>query len=228
MAHDVLKRSAMKTATLRRASRSLRAVAAVFALASALGGSACKPVILGGHGEGGGGTGGTGGCDTGGHGGGGVTTAVNAIALPYVLLSPPSPPDGSSGAGGSFGVDPGTIYVQIGNFSQSCSAHQEPYCVGELVWQVSVGIPPALQVPGVLQLSDPSLISTFSQNDPAGPTPGECNGGGGSFTAGTLEIVSIDAGTIVVLLSGTTGGFGGFGGFDADGEYTAPICPTGV
>jgi hypothetical protein len=50
-------------------------------------------------------------------------------------------------------------------------------------------------------------------------------GGGGSFTAGTLEIVSIDAGTIVVLLSGTTGGFGGF---DADGEYTAPICPTGV
>jgi hypothetical protein len=220
----------MKTAAPRQASRSLRPLAAFFALSAMLCAAACKPVIIGGHHEGG--SGGSGGCGTGGDSatGGGATGPVNAIAVPYVLIANAPPPDGSSsdtgssGAGGG-GVDPNTLYVQIGNFSQSCGANDEPYCVGAPVWQVSVGIPPALQVPGVIQLSDPNLISFFSENSPNSETPGDCGGGGGSFLDGTLEIVSIDAGTIVVILSGTSSGFGDV---DVDGEYTAPICPTGV
>jgi hypothetical protein len=213
----------MKTATLRQASRSLRPLAAFFALTAALCASACKPVIVGGGGQGGGAGGGS-------ATGGGTTGAVNAIAVPYVLLDHPSPPDGSSGtsgAGGSFGVDPGTLYVKIGNFGQTCTGDGPPFCsTGALSWQVSVGIPPALQVPGVIQLSDPTLLSYSSENGPNSGTPGDCFGGGGSFIEGTLEIVSIDAGTIVVILAGTSQG--GLGDFDADGEYTAPICPTGV
>ena len=196
----------------------------MIALATALGASACKPVIIGG-GSGGGGEGGSGGGGEGGSGGAG--NAVNALGVPYVLF-PQTPPGntGSSGSGGTITIDPSTLYVQIGNFSQTCSTNQLPFCAPGLNWQVSIGIPPALQVPGVLQLSNPGLISTFSEDGPNGPNADNCgSGGGGSFIEGTMEILSIDAGTIVVKLTGTTPGLGDF---HADGEYTAPICPTGV
>jgi hypothetical protein len=139
-----------------------------------------------------------------------------------VLIASNSSPPGGTGVGGGSSIDPGTLYVEIGNFSQSCAdGDPAPVCAGFTYWQVSVGIPPALQAPGVIQLSDPSLNSFFSVSGSDGDA---CTGGGGSFTQGTLEITSIDASTIVVTLSGTSAVGSDF---DADGDYTAPICPTG-
>ena len=212
---------------LRSASRSPLALG--FALAAVLGVTACTPIVIGG-GDGTGGAGEGGSTGTGIHGGSGGAIAVqsNAIAIPYLLLggdTPPSQTGTSGGNGGGASVDPNALLVQIANYAQGCSNNPGPDCDGGFTWQISVTIPSALQVPGVLQLSDPSLNGFFSESLSDAQNTGDCSGGGGSFVQGTLEIVSIDSGTIVVKLAGTSPGVTDF---DADGEYSAPICPTGV
>jgi hypothetical protein len=89
-------------------------------------------------------------------------------------------------------------------------------------WQVSLVLQPAVQVPGTYSLSDPSINSLFMQVQ--GPAGGGCSGGGGGSLGGTLEIVSIDATSIEVTLSGLT--LPDMGGSlpQVDGTYDAPFC----
>ncbi|WP_437912507.1 hypothetical protein WME73_36115 [Sorangium sp. So ce302] len=85
-------------------------------------------------------------------------------------------------------------------------------------WQWGISIPPALQVPGIIDLSAPEVL--FSSYTVSRPDRGDCWWGEGSFRSGTMEIVSIDAAEVVVRLSGTD-----THDFDANGEYTAARCP---
>lgn len=170
----------------------LRPTSCAALIALALAASACAPLVLGGGG---------GGDDTDANGKGGSTATgqggstgtgqvplgpTTAIGVPYALM-PSLPPGGSgvSGSGGGSGIDPSTLYVQIGNFVQACPYTVMPSCQVDLAWQVSVGIPPALQTPGVIALSDARLISTFGES--GGSSEGDCFGGGGSFQQGRSE-----------------------------------------
>lgn len=114
-------------------------------------------------------------------------------------------------------IDPNTLYVFTGDFAIQCDAPFNSACPS---WHVTIGIPPALQVPGVLQLSDPALIAGFSVSQSPDPN-GECmSGGGGSFLDGTIEIVSITSANVVFKLAGTN-----TSEFDANGDHTAIRCP---
>jgi hypothetical protein len=134
--------------------------------------------------------------------------------------------EGTSGStGGGTGVDPSTLYLEIGSPAPTCS---NPFGGGDSCAQsfdVSIGIPPSLQVLGELSLSNPALDSTMSESAaPESDTPDQsCEGGGGSFIQGTLTIVSIDDTQVVFTLSGTMAP--DFGNPSADGTYTALRCP---
>ena len=183
-----------------------------------------------------------------------LLTALAAVALGAAACNPSSSAtsESTSGSGGSGGgggavahppavvgkaigrphshtgpidVDPNTLVLQIANHVQTCPGSLSPACTGDVSWLLTFNIPPALQVPGVLQLSNPDLRGQFSVSGASLGTPGDCVLDAGSFSEGTLQIVSIDATTIVVKLAGTSGNATEFA---ADGEYTAPICPTGV
>ncbi|XXX80251.1 hypothetical protein WMF30_15905 [Sorangium sp. So ce134] len=163
------------------------------------------------------GTGG-GGSEPGAGGGGSGPVGSQAIALlRRQLPDPTGTGGGSSAASGGPVLDPDDLFVRIGNRELSCADPYGDFACG--TWEVSIGIPPALQVPGVLNLDAPELISyqSFAGPDRGG---GDCYGGGGSFIEGTIEIVSIDAAQVVVRLSDTD-----TYEFDANGEHTALRCP---
>ncbi|XXX80250.1 hypothetical protein WMF30_15900 [Sorangium sp. So ce134] len=156
--------------------------------------------------------------DAGTGGGGPAPVAARAIALFRSQLPEVSGGSGSSStASGGPALDPDDLFIKIGNRELSCADPYGDYSCG--TWTVSIGIPPALQVPGVINLDAPELISyqSFTGPDRGG---GDCYGGGGSFIEGTIEIVSIDAARVVVRLSDTD-----TYEFDANGEYTALRCP---
>jgi len=82
-------------------------------------------------------------------------------------------------------------------------------------WTVSVGIPPSLQQPGQIPLSNTQLISHYSVTNPS------CNGSsGGSFVDGTLELLTLSSMEVTGVFSNTST-------FDVDvnGPFTAPRCP---
>jgi hypothetical protein len=190
-------------------------VACAATLATALGLVACGPSGGGGGTGAGSGTGGGGGST----GGGGQPQGPTAIAE---LASQITWGSGSGPVGDAGAVDPATLYVRIANGAPSCGDPSVGGCSQGAVWEVDIGIPPALQVAGVLQLSNAALTN-FVQF--ARPLPGDNNGqcasyGEDAFTQGTIEIVSISAATIVVKLAGTSTTTA-----SADGEYTAPRCP---
>lgn len=194
---------------------------------------ACKTTVIGGRGgEGGGGDDGSGSGGVGGtygEGGAGGSIAVgppSAIAEYASMVSPPPPGTGSSSTStGGTGVDPNTLFVRIGNYGPACGNSFSFGCTDPPTWQVSIGLPPSMQVPGVYALDNPS-INAFASLSGSNGSPGDCWGGGGSFIDGTVEVVSNDGYNIVLRLAGTNGG--GFTEFSADGQYTAPICQWGL
>src|SRR5439155_23563524 len=113
-------------------------------------------------------------------------------------------------ATGGTPIDPDNPYLFIGNGPPTC---QDPYAgppCGR--WSVTIGMPRSLFVPGVLRLDDARLISVESLTGPD-RGGGDCFGGGGSFTEGTLEIVDIGP-TVHVRLANTQKL-----DLDADGAY---------
>jgi hypothetical protein len=145
------------------------------------------------------------------------------IVLRYADLPPIG--TGSTGTSGSVGststggpqIDPDTQYVFLGDAPVAC---RDPYASGACGhWRVTLGIPPALFKPGVLQLGCGDVLSSFSVTGPD-RGGGDCYGGGGSFNQGTVEIVSITSQTVIVRLSGTMK-------FEVDpnGLYQAARCP---
>ncbi len=151
------------------------------------------------------------------------TGAPSAIAI---LASQIDWSAGSSSSSSGGDVDSGTLYVMIGSPAPACADPFGSSASCGPAFSVSIGIPPALQQPGTLALNS-GVTSTFSEMEAASSaTPAVCPVSGGSFTDGTLEIVSIDAAQVVVTLSGTMM----FAGDDvpdevANGTYTALRCP---
>jgi hypothetical protein len=84
-------------------------------------------------------------------------------------------------------------------------------------YRVSITIPPLLQRPGVIELDDPLVYSSFSATGP--DEGGDCWFGGGSFMEGYIEITRIDAQGVDFMLVNTAGW-----DFEADGPYHAARC----
>lgn len=209
----------MNTTHTRR--QSLSTPLAVLALGGALLAVACANEVHDPYGNDGNNLGACSGDDCPGETSGGNVTpppASQAVAMLYSEVNW----DVGGGSGSSSvsttsgtGIDPNTLYVFIHDDAASCSDPFAAMPCGSH-WSVTVAIPPHLQQPGVISLSDPSLISTFSATGPG--SGDDCYFGGGSYD-GDLEIVSINNTEVVVRLANTDKFE-----FDADGEYTAPRC----
>jgi hypothetical protein len=151
--------------------------------------------------------------------GSGPATA-GAIALLRSEFPEPSNESGSSSSGGGPGpgTSPNDLFIIFGVPVSSCA---DPTSFnGCDNWALGIAIPPALQVPGILDLSAPEVLYsnyTVSRSDRGDDG---CWWGEGSLRSGTMEIVSIDAAEVVVRLSGTD-----THDIDANGEYTAARCP---
>ncbi|WP_437619624.1 hypothetical protein [Sorangium sp. So ce1151] len=153
-----------------------------------------------------------------GAGGGDAAPAASAIALFRSQLPslPSDDSDTSSSAGGGPDLDPNDLFIILRAPAPSC---EDPYAFVDCnEWKLTFTIPPALQVPGILDLSAPDLNPSVIESGPN--EDGSCWWGGGSFFGGgTMEIVSIDAAEVVIRVSGTD-----THSFDANGEYTAARC----
>ncbi|WP_437955549.1 hypothetical protein WME76_29080 [Sorangium sp. So ce119] len=150
-------------------------------------------------------------------GGGPEPATAGAIALFRNEFPERSNDSGSSSAGsGGPGTSPNDLFIIFGAPVSSCA--DPSWTTGCGNWQLGISIPPALQVPGIIDLSAPDVL--FSSYVVSRPDRGDCWWGEGSFRSGTMEIVSIDAAEVVVRLSGTD-----TQEFDANGEYTAARCP---
>ncbi|APR79446.1 Hypothetical protein A7982_04793 [Minicystis rosea] len=192
--------------------------------ATALGATACKTAVIGGNdGEGGGGGGAGGAGGSGGQGGSIVVGPPSAIAEYGSSVQDPPSDTGSTTGGGTTPEDPSTLHVRIGNYGPTCggSAISPFTCTTTTVWQLSLTLPPELQAAGtVVQLGDEPFIGMFSETGSNG-SPDDCWGGGGTFSFGTLEVLSNDGATIVLRIAGSNAGFSDV---PVDGDYTAPIC----
>lgn len=125
--------------------------------------------------------------------------------------------------GGGPALDPNDLFIQISDLGASCNSPTvELECGGH--WSVTIGIPPALQSPGVYDLEDPLLTqysSMWEAGEPYSPAPDDCGWGGGSLGPGTLEIVSISESEIQFKLTMLPFIWES----DPSGDYTAPLCP---
>jgi len=148
-------------------------------------------------------------------GGGSEPATAGAIAL-FGSQLPEQPAPGW--LGGVLDPNPEDLFVFIGAPVNHCANPHE--FLGCDTWHVAINIPPAMQVPGVIDLSAPDLVPFATAHGPSYPS-GRCEWSfAGGFVPGTLEIVSIDAAKVVIRLSGTS-----TEDFDANGEYTAARCP---
>jgi hypothetical protein len=90
--------------------------------------------------------------------------------------------------------------------------------------RVAFLLPAALQVPGTLQLADPSLAAHYESSEEAmpgcDPTTDYLTT---SYIAGQLEILSLDGSTLSFRIFGSS--TGGEAAVSADGLYAAPLCP---
>ncbi|WP_437478964.1 hypothetical protein WME75_31645 [Sorangium sp. So ce1014] len=152
-----------------------------------------------------------------GSGGGGSAPTVGAIAFFRIDTPGEQPNDSGSSAsvGGGPGTDPYDLFFAIGVPVSSCAELSSGPRCGD--WQLGISIPPALQVPGIIDLSAPEVWSYYVASSP--DSGGGCWSGEGDFVSGTLEIVSIDAAEVVLRLSGTDTLH-----FNANGEHTAARC----
>ncbi|AUX46467.1 hypothetical protein SOCE26_079730 [Sorangium cellulosum] len=98
--------------------------------------------------------------------------------------------------------DPDALVLFFSDSAQQCA---DPVvsteCDGESVWQFILVLPPGLDTPGIVAPSTPGV---YWQNYERYPYP-SCGGGGGGGTpfGGTIEIVSSDATSLHVKVSGT-------------------------
>jgi hypothetical protein len=128
----------------------------------------------------------------------------------------PAPPGGPA-------PDPTALYLFMGTAAETC---QDPWSSNDCTQtsRVMLSLPAALQMPGIINLSDPAIAATYDDSrDP----PYACTAYdhiGGTMPNGTIEILSIDASGLSFKIYGSHID-NGSGGFNADGLYAASICP---
>ena len=163
-------------------------------------------------------TGGT--TTTGGGGGSGGGQPFETIALLDMVI--PQVPDSTKNMWLAPGekLDPTTLLVIVSTESQACNAPD--FDLGtKNHHQVLIGLPQSLQKVGKYDLSSTDVIAygTSWLGDGMG------NGGGvkAPLTTGTVEVLSIDTGSIKVRLEGLDVEF-----VAQQGDHLATICPSGV
>ena len=117
--------------------------------------------------------------------------------------------------------DPTALYVFAGTSTETCGAPLSSIeCTG--TGRLSFRLPTSLQVPGTHELGDPLLAASFDVSQASAesciPSTDEAQV---AATLGQLEILSIDGSSISFTLFGAHAGVE----FDADGLYTATLCP---
>ncbi|WP_437981167.1 hypothetical protein [Sorangium sp. So ce117] len=153
-------------------------------------------------------------------GSGSAPATAGAIALLRSEFPEPSNESGSSSSGGGPGpgTSPNDLFIIFGVPVSSCA--DPTWFNGCDNWALVITIPPALQVPGILDLSGPEVLYSNYVVSRSDRGDDGCWWGGDDLRSGTIEIVSIDAAEVVVRLSGTD-----THDIDANGEYTAARCP---
>lgn len=146
--------------------------------------------------------------------------------------APPVPASAFRGAsvpaGGPQGLDPDALYVVVDTGGAvSCASPFSDVC--NATSRLAFTLPPALQQPGKIDLSDPAIAATFTITADQGNDNCQTDTGtftlGGSSPAGSIEIQSVDGAAVALRV------FGSFTHtehnfiFEADGHYSASICP---
>jgi len=164
-----------------------------------------------------GGAGGSGGTNpSGGSAGGNPSGGGTTPAEPYAGIAVAS---SELPAGG--GAEPGSVYVTFGASTQ-LACGKDPYdpmltCPG---WNVYFTLPPALQQPGIVPLSDPRLNAGHSMTaQNSGAPAGDCYFGGGSFGDGNLEVLTLGNGQLRLRITDAPEL-----GFDPNGEHLVQLC----
>jgi hypothetical protein len=147
------------------------------------------------------------------------TVSLDPPPVPAIAVrgadSPPLPGADSS-------PDPDALVVFLGTLPDTC---EDPLAAADCSWEsrLRFTIPPALQMPGVLSLSDPALAATLTVqeqidslvcvNVPA--------------TSGTVEILSVDSSgvTFKVFQAHTLPEGSVYQSYTFDGVYWASTCP---
>ncbi len=141
---------------------------------------------------------------------------IPAIAILGSKLPPP-PSDTAP-------IDPTALYFFLGSATESCT---DPWssltCTATS--RTTFSLPAALQTTGTTNLSDPMLASTYAYSE---SKTTDCTAASdvvdtGTFSQGTLNVLSIDAGAASLQIYGSNTWTHDV--FDADGLYTATICP---
>ena len=128
-------------------------------------------------------------------------------------------------AGTAVGCDPGStttgpMEVVIAS-TDMLTCVDSPSCRAG-TWTLTLVLWPAVQAPGTYALSNASISSSFMQVQ--GPDGDDCNGGGAGGLDGTLQVVSLDAASIKVTLTGLPLPATGGSLPQVDGSYDAPFC----
>ena len=159
--------------------------------------------------------------------GGGPTTAI-AMLFKDVPNGPAGQPpaDFSQGSLSEGSTDPSSLVLLFSNGPQTCDnpAIGAP-CPSTLMWQAAFVVPPDLVRVGLVDLGNPR-IGWFSWQFVG--SGGQCGGGGGGGFGpgmkGTLDILSADASSLGVKLSG---GVIGASGFTVDGVQQPTVVLDG-
>lgn len=145
--------------------------------------------------------------------------------------APPTPAVAFEGTnlppGGPQNPDPDALYVVVGTGAPTCASPFSDPCNGAS--RLIFSLPPALQKPGKIDLFDPAIAATYTITAEDGL--GTCHTDTGSFAAeepfanGYIEIQSIDAAQLSVRVYASYGLTEHGATFEADGHYTASLCP---
>jgi hypothetical protein len=126
-----------------------------------------------------------------------------AVAVPGSTLSG----NPSSGTGPT--ADPGALYLFFGEVPATCA---EPQSTGDCTAnrQMVLALPPGLQIPGEVSLTDPTIDAMYTAPENSCSTAAP--------DAGTLTISSVTDTTMAVRIYGSSSAA-------FDGEYAVTICP---
>lgn len=144
-----------------------------------------------------------------------------ALAIYGADLPPPPvlPVDASSSGNVNAGAD--ALHIFLGSAAHTCEDPWAPIACTE-TQRVTFSLPPELQQPGVIELSDPAISASYGYSWGSQ----ECIDSGGGFEEGTIEILSIDEGGLVFKVYGSGVFIGSVGFVTVDGLYAASICPS--
>jgi hypothetical protein len=151
-------------------------------------------------------------------------TTPPPVAAPTAALAVrgSSLPAGSTTTSGAT-PDPTALYVVAGSAPRSCQSPWPVDCTS--TQRIVFSLPSSMQQPGVYALTDPALAASWESLLPGAPAScGATDHLTGPFTAGTVEILSLDAAGVSFRLYQSYTQIT-VGTFELDGLYAATICP---